>query len=77
MQPGSHSGPDLTVSAHLIFKAGELLRTHGAPRVELASRDSDFRTEAELTPVGELGRGVPDDDRTVDLGQEIFGGFGI
>jgi hypothetical protein len=45
--------------------------------VELAGGDADLRAEAELAAVGELGRGVHQHDRAVDLAEEPFGAAGV
>ena len=55
-------GPDLAVTAHLIFEGRELLDADGSARVQLTGGDADLGTHAELAAVGELGRGVVHDD---------------
>ena len=41
--------------------------------MKLASRDADFRPEPELSAIGELGRGIVEHDRAVDLAEESLG----
>ena len=45
----------------------------GPARVHLAGGDADLGAHAELAAVGELGRGVVEDDGAVDLGEEAIG----
>src|SRR6185437_4014550 len=66
------SGPDLPVAAHAIFERAKLLDPDGAARVHAPGRDANLGAEAELAPVGELGRGVVHDDRRIDLFQEAL-----
>ena len=65
--------PRLAGAAHHILEAGELLDADGAARVQLAGGDADLGAEAELAAVGELGRGIVQDDGAVDLAQEALG----
>ena len=58
------------VAAHQVLEARELLDADRAARVELAGRDADLAAEAELAAIGELGRGVVEEDRGVDLVEE-------
>src|SRR5262245_2710189 len=66
------SRPDLPRAAHAILEAGQLLDADRAARVEAAGGDADLRAEAELAAVGELRRGVVQDDRGIDLAQEFL-----
>ena len=45
-----------------IFEAGQLLDPDRAAGMELAGGDADLAAEAELAAIGELGRGVVDQD---------------
>src|SRR3546814_6697691 len=63
----------LTAAADHVFVAGELLRPDGTAGVQLAGRNADLRTHAELAAVGELGRGVVQDDAAVDAREEALG----
>src|SRR3546814_17152932 len=67
------SASDLTLSADFIFEGRQLFGPDGPPRVKLARGDSDLRAKAELAAIGELGRGVPDDDGAIHLIEESLG----
>ena len=71
------SGADRPVALHQIFEAGQLLGPHRAARVHLAGGDADLGAHAELAAVGELGRGVDQDDGAVDPGGEPLGRLGV
>ena len=60
--------PRLAVAADAIFEAGELFDADRAAGVHLAGGDADLAAEAELAAIGELGRGVVEQDRRIDLG---------
>jgi hypothetical protein len=45
--------------------------------VQAGGGDADLAAEAELAPVGELGRGVDQDDGAVHPRREPFGGVGV
>ena len=45
--------------------------------MKLIGADADFRAHAELTAIGELGRGVVQHDRAVHAAQEPLGRPGI
>ena len=45
--------------------------------MDMAGGDADFRAEAELSPVAELGGGVPEGDRGINAGEEAVGGAGV
>src|SRR5215510_7921598 len=66
------SRPDLSRAAHAILEAGELLDTDRAAGVKTAGGDADLGAEPELAAVGELGRGVVQHDRGIDLAQEFL-----
>ena len=66
-------GPQLTGPADLVFERRQLLEADRAARVQLAGGDADLGAEAELAAIGELGRGVVQDDGAVDLGEEALG----
>ena len=66
------SRPDLPRAADAIFEAGELLDADRAAGVQLAGGDADLGAEAEFAAVGELGRGVVQHDRGIDLVEEFF-----
>src|SRR5262245_20897440 len=70
----SWSRPDLSRAADAIFETGELLDADRPARVEAAGSNADLCTEAELAAVGELGRGVVQHDRRIDLAQKALGG---
>ena len=55
------------------LKRGELLDADRPARMEAAGGDADLGAEAELAAVGELGRGVVQHDRRIDLAQEFLG----
>ena len=63
----------LPVAAHPILEGAELLDPDRPARVHAPGGDADLGAEAELAPVGELGRGVVQDDRRIDLLQEPLG----
>ena len=50
---------------------------HRPARVQAVGGDADLAAEAELAAVGELGRGVDQDDGAVDTRREPFGGLGV
>ena len=57
-----------------VFERGQLLDTNRAARVHAARRDADLGAEAEFAAIGELRRGVVQDDGAIDLRQEPRGG---
>jgi hypothetical protein len=57
---------------HPIFEGAELLGADRAAGVHAAGGDADLGAEAEFAAVGELGRGVVQHDRRVDLGEELL-----
>src|SRR5262249_40821237 len=61
----------LTGAEDTILEGGELLDAHRAARVHAAGGDADLGAEAELAAVGELGRGVVQHDRRIDLRHEL------
>ena len=67
-QPGS--GAYLTRSMDDVLLGGQLLKTHGTPRVQFLSADTYLRAEAELIAVDEPGRGIDEDCGGVDLACE-------
>src|ERR1700736_2973498 len=66
------SRSDLPRAVHAILEAGELLDADWAAGVEAAGGDADLGAEAEFAAVGELGRGVVQDDRGIDLVQKFL-----
>ena len=66
-------GPCLPVAAHPILERAELLEPDRPAGVHAPGGDADLGAEAELSAVGELGRGVVQDDRRIDLLQEPLG----
>ena len=62
--------PDLAVAEDDELAAGQLLEAHRAAGVELLRGDPHLGAEAVLEAVGEARRGVDDDRRGVDLGDE-------
>ena len=66
------SRPDLPRTAHAVFEGGQLLGADRTAGVQAAGGDADLGAEAELAAVGELGRGVVQDDGGIDLVQEFF-----
>ena len=64
--------PDLAVAAHLVLEARQLLDADRAARVHLAGCDADLAAEAEFAAIGELRRGVDEDDGRVDSIEEAF-----
>ena len=63
----SASGPRLAVAVHAILEGAELLDPDRPARVDAPGGDADLGAEAEFAAVGELGRGVVQDDRRVRL----------
>ena len=57
-----------------IFEAGQLLGADRAAGVEFPGGDADFRAEAELAAIGELGRCVVQHDRRIDLVEKLARG---
>src|SRR4029453_12914045 len=66
------SRSDLPRAAHAILEAGQLFDAHWPARMEAAGGDADLGAEAELAAIGELGRGVVQHDRGIDLVEEFF-----
>ena len=62
--------PHLPVPAHPILERAELLDPHWPARVHAPGGDADLGAETEFAPIRELGRGVVQDDRRIDLLQE-------
>src|SRR5690606_1565791 len=69
--------PDLAPAAHHVFVGGQLFGADGAAGVQFRGRDADLAAEAEFAAVGELGRGVDQDDGAVHAVGEAFGGIGV
>src|SRR5690554_2483275 len=69
--PGS-SRSRLTGTADAVFEAGELLDADRAARMLLAGGNADLAAKAELATIGELGRGIVQQDGAVDLVEEFF-----
>ena len=67
------SGPDLARATHHILVTGELFDAHRAARMEFIGGNADFRAHAEFAAVGELGRGVMQNDGAVDAAEEALG----
>src|SRR5690242_6805300 len=63
----------LSRAADAIFEARHLLDADRATRMELAGGDADLGAEAEFAAIGELRRGVVQNDRRIDLGEESRG----
>jgi hypothetical protein len=59
---GGSSWPRLSAAAYAIFETGQLLDPDGPARMEPSSRYSDLGAEAEFAAVGELRRGVMQND---------------
>ena len=70
----ARSRPDLAGAADAVLEAGQLLDADRPARVHAAGGDADLGAHAEFAAVGELGRGVVQDDGAVDLGEEAVGG---
>src|SRR5688500_17944872 len=62
--------PNLAGAAHDVLVARELGGADRPARVDLARRDADLRSHAELAAVRELRRRVVHHDRAVELVQE-------
>src|ERR1700751_3797131 len=73
-RPAATSWPRLSAAVNAIFEARELLGADRAPRMEFARRYPDLGAEAELAAVGELCRGVGQDDGGIDLAEEFARG---
>src|SRR5271156_196744 len=73
----SPSRPRLPVAAHAILEGAELLDADRPAGVHAPGGDADLGAEAELAAVGELGGGVVQHDRGIDLFQEALRGRGI
>src|SRR6476469_8600789 len=67
------SRPDLPGTANPVLEAGQLLDADRPARMHTAGGDADFGAHAELAAVGELRRGVVEDDGAVDFGHELVG----
>src|SRR5262245_27301374 len=68
--PVSRAG--LPRAADLVFERRQLLHPHGTAGMQLAGGDADLRPHAELSPVGELSRGVVHDDGAVERVHELL-----
>src|SRR5712691_2493729 len=64
------SRPRLPGAAHAVFEGAELLYADRTTGVEPAGGDADLGAEAEFATIRELGRGVVEHDRGVDLVEE-------
>ena len=62
---------------HAIFERAELFDADRPARVHAARRDADLGAEAEFAAIGELGRGIVQHDRGIDLFQEALGRGGV
>ena len=69
---GLKSRPRLPGAVNAIFEARQLFGANRPAGVEFAGGNPDLGAEAELAAVGELGRGVVEDDRRIDLGEEAL-----
>ena len=67
-----HQGRNLPGAADQILERAELLEADRTAGVELAGRDTDLAAEAELAAIGELRRGVVQQDGAVDLVEEAL-----
>src|SRR5262245_56814435 len=66
------SRPDLSRAVNTVLEGAELLDADRTARMHAAGGDADLGPEPELAAIGELGRGVVQHDRRVDLTQEFF-----
>ena len=64
------SRSDLPAAVDAILEGRELFDPDRPARVQPAGRNADLGPEAELAAVGKLRRGVVQDDRRVDVGEE-------
>src|SRR5262245_4401248 len=71
------SRPDLPAAANAVFEAGELIDADRTARMKAAGGDADLGAEPKLAAVGELGGGVVQHDRGIDLTQEFLRRRGI
>ena len=55
-----------------VLEAGQLLGADRAAGVELAGGNADLGAETELAAIGELRRGIVQDDRRIDFFQEAL-----
>ena len=69
---GNALRPDLSRAPHNVFVAGELLGPDGTAGVKLAGGNADLRSHAEFAAIGELGRGIDQQDGRIDATQEFF-----
>src|SRR5262249_10840395 len=70
--PPNRSGPYLPRPTHDILVVGQLLHSHRPARVEPVGGDPDLGIHPELAAIGELCRGVVQDDCAVDPLQEAL-----
>jgi hypothetical protein len=63
--------------AHAVFERCQLLDANRPARMHLAGGDADLGAHAELAAVGELGRGVVQQDGRVDLVEEPLDRRGV
>src|SRR6478736_4410981 len=61
------SGTNLARAMDAVLEGAELFDADRAARMHAAGGDADLGAEAELAAIGELGRGVVDDDGGIDL----------
>ena len=64
---------DLACATDSVLVAGEFTQTHWASGVELVGGDTDFRSEAKLTTIGEASRRVVHDAGGIDGAEELLG----
>src|SRR5262249_25233827 len=82
--PPAHRGPrnararpGLPAAAHAVFEAGELVDPDRPARVEATGGNANLGAETELAAVGELGGGVVQHDRGIDLAQKFLRRRGV
>jgi hypothetical protein len=64
-------------AAHAVFERGQLLDADRPARMHLAGGDADLGAHAELAAIGELRRGIVQQDGRIDLVEEALDGLGI
>src|SRR5581483_8319928 len=69
--------PRLSAAANAVFEAGQLFDPDRSTGVEPSGSNANLRAKTELAAIGELRRGIMQDDGRVDLAQEFFGRFAV
>ena len=65
---------DLARAAHEIFIGGQFFEAHRTAGVESIGADTDLRPKTKFVAVIKTGRGIPEDDGTINAAEKFFCG---